>query len=553
MSEVRTCASSGHEFTVSDKEIAYCERMGFPLPVISPEERIRELMAFRNEWKLYRRKCDATGEQIISAYHPDSKFKVYNNSYWWGDAWDPLEYGRDFDFSRPFFEQFAELQKVVPREGTSIFNSENCDYNSHTRESKNCYLNSLVYRCEDTYYSYWVVDDQDVFDAVCTNGSTRCYECMDCEKCYECVMLQNSKDCSDCHFSYALQNCKNCMFSNNLVGKEYYVFNKQVTPEEFEKIKAEYLNGSFESFLKGREKFFEVRNKAIHRATHNINCENVIGDLMYDSRNCELAFEGNGSEDVCNAISIADSKDVYNAYSAGWPGCEMVYSSCVTRGSQDVAFCLYTFFSSGLRYCDSMKGCHDSFGCIGLKQKKYCILNKQYTKEEYETLVPKIIEHMKKTGEWGRYFPPGLSPFAYDETPAQDYYPINKERALAMGYRWLDYQAPPPSAQKVISAGRLPDSINDTPDDVLEWAINGEITGKPFKLMSGELSFYREMKLPIPRRHPAQRHADRMKLRNPHKLWERECDSCHRQVVSSYSPDRPEIVYCEQCYLREVY
>jgi hypothetical protein len=27
--------------------------------------------------------------------------------------------------------------------------------------------------------------------------------------------------------------------------------------------------------------------------------------------------------------------------------------------------------------------------------KEYCILNKQYTKEEYEILVPKIIEHMK--------------------------------------------------------------------------------------------------------------------------------------------------------------
>jgi len=31
---------------------------------------------------------------------------------------------------------------------------------------------------------------------------------------------------------------------------------------------------------------------------------------------------------------------------------------------------------------------------------KYCILNKQYSKEEYEELVPKIIEHMQKTGEW---------------------------------------------------------------------------------------------------------------------------------------------------------
>jgi hypothetical protein len=51
-------------------------------------------------------------------------------------------------------------------------------------------------------------------------------------------------------------------------------------------------------------------------------------------------------------------------------------------------------------------------------------LNKQYTKEEYEKLLPKIIAHMKKTGEWGEFFPISISPFNYEETPAMDYYPL---------------------------------------------------------------------------------------------------------------------------------
>jgi hypothetical protein len=37
---------------------------------------------------------------------------------------------------------------------------------------------------------------------------------------------------------------------------------------------------------------------------------------------------------------------------------------------------------------------------VGLHDKSYCILNKQYTKEEYEELVPKIIEKMMKDDEW---------------------------------------------------------------------------------------------------------------------------------------------------------
>ncbi|MDP2669631.1 MAG: hypothetical protein Q8O99_01100 [bacterium] len=37
------------------------------------------------------------------------------------------------------------------------------------------------------------------------------------------------------------------------------------------------------------------------------------------------------------------------------------------------------------------------FGCSNLRNKQYCIFNKQYTQEEYEQLVPKIITHMQET------------------------------------------------------------------------------------------------------------------------------------------------------------
>jgi hypothetical protein len=52
-------------------------------------------------------------------------------------------------------------------------------------------------------------------------------------------------------------------------------------------------------------------------------------------------------------------------------------------------------------------------------------LNKKYSKEDYETLLPKIIDHMKKTGEWGEFFPMEISPFKYEETKAVDYFPKN--------------------------------------------------------------------------------------------------------------------------------
>ena len=188
-----------------------------------------------------------------------------------------------------------------------------------------------------------------------------------------------------------------------------------------------------------------------------------------------------------------------------------------------------------------------------MTNKNYCILNKQYTKEEYEALVPKIIEKMRADGEWGEFFPVTMSPFAYNETVAQEYFPLSKEEVLARGWKWRDQSDEMPKVDRVSPAAQLPDSIDDIPDDILNWAIECDATKRPFKIIKQELEFYRQMRLPVPRLHPDERHRRRMALRNPRKLWKRECQKCGKDIETSYAPDRPEIVYCEECYLAEVY
>jgi hypothetical protein len=204
-------------------------------------------------------------------------------------------------------------------------------------------------------------------------------------------------------------------------------------------------------------------------------------------------------------------------------------------------------------YCDHCFTCTNCFGCIGLRHKDYCILNRQYSKEEYEKLAPGIIENMKQGGEWGEFFPVELSPFAYNETVAHEYYPIEKDEVLKRGWKWRDKKDEIPKVEKIISASQLPDTIEEIPDDVLNWAIKCEETDRPFKIVKQELEFYRKMKLPIPHLHPDERHKRRMALRNPRKLWARTCDKCKKEIQTTYSPERPEKVFCEECYLAEVY
>lgn len=217
-------------------------------------------------------------------------------------------------------------------------------------------------------------------------------------------------------------------------------------------------------------------------------------------------------------------------------------------------FCSWVYsYNSNMIYCSYCIWSKNCFWCVWLKNKSYCILNKQYTKKEYELLVPKIIKNMMKNWEWWEFFPSTISPFWYNETVAQEYYPLTKEEAIKQWFNWSDYEVPFPQVERIIPANKLPDDIKDIPNDILNWAIECEVSKKPFKIIKQELDFYRKYNISIPKKHPEVRHLERMSLRNERKLYDRKCDKCNREIKSVYSLNWKEIVYCEECYNKEVY
>jgi hypothetical protein len=141
---------------------------------------------------------------------------------------------------------------------------------------------------------------------------------------------------------------------------------------------------------------------------------------------------------------------------------------------------------------------------------------------------------------------------------AQEYFPLNRKNAINRVFTWSDYEPEFPKVEKIIPANLLPETISEIPDDILNWAIVetsqcNVSTNRPFKVIKPELDFYRKMNLPIPHLHPDERHKNRMTLRNPRKLWKRNCMKCNEEIQTIYSPERKEIVYCEKCYLKEIY
>lgn len=192
--------------------------------------------------------------------------------------------------------------------------------------------------------------------------------------------------------------------------------------------------------------------------------------------------------------------------------------------------------------------CHDMFGCLQMKKWEYCILNKPYAKEEYEKLHTKIVAHMKETREWGEFFPIELSPFAYNETVAQDLFPLDKSDCEGRGLKWHNEER-----REIGSGSDIPDSIHDVTDNLIEKTLVCEKTGRPYRLVPQELKFYRRMGVPVPHFAPETRNNLRMAERLPRKSWSLPCSKCGILVASSYAPERREKVYCEECYLREVY
>jgi len=218
--------------------------------------------------------------------------------------------------------------------------------------------------------------------------------------------------------------------------------------------------------------------------------------------------------------------------------------------------------TNNLEYCDSCPSSSNLFGCIGLRSKQYCILNKQYTKEQYEELVPKIIKHMNdmpyidskgRIYKYGEFFPYEMSPFGYNETMAGYFFPLSKNEAKEKGYNWKDKIENKYTITK--KAEELADDIKDIDDSILNEVIECSVTKKAFKITPLELQFYRRMNIPIPRVHQDERYIKRLVLRNPMKLWHRSCmkEGCNNEFETSYAPERPEIIYCEQCYQKEVY
>lgn len=559
------CQNCKQNFTIEPEDFRFYEKISVPPPTFCPKCRLYRRLNWFKGFRLYKRKCGLCSKEMISMYRRDAPYTIYCNKCWWSDTWDPTEYGRNYDFSRNFFEQFNEQLHRIPLMALAI--SKICaylsPYTNHCSNSKNCYLIYYSDYCEDTQYGFYLTRDKSLLDCSIVFECERCYNSMNGFRNYEVHGSRgNVQNSIDCYFIKDSKNAEHCFGSCNLRNRKYVFFNKQLSQKEYEKKMREIDLGSYKTYQAMESRAREVWKNSIPLPYYSDFSKNWTGNYVFHSKNCKECYDSAYCEDskYVMLIKTPNVKDSYD-YTDWGEGAERIYE-CITAGNKvsDVRFSQDIQYSHHVEYSKDCMGSSNLFGCVGHRSKKYCILNKQYTKEEYETRVAKIKEQMNAMPyidsagnifRYGEFFPAELSPHDYNDTFAYMFCPLKKEEALVKGLTWMD--GAPVEYKTTKNAEDLPDHIKDANDGILNEIIKCENCSRGYRITKKELGFLREYNFPLPRKCPFCRIEEKVKR----WVWQmtlitRNCDKCGESFRTNYQKEDAPRIYCKECYIGEI-
>lgn len=524
-------------------------------------------------------------------YPAEAPLTIWERGEWMADDWDQNAAGLEYDWDKPFIKQYKELMARAPVPSRSIVQAVNSDYSNNCSYIKDCYLTFGSSYIENGAYLENNVRVKDSLDVSFMLDSQLSYECFFSLKCYNALYSSYCEDCHDIYFCRDCTGCSDCFGCVGLRGKSYYIFNQPYSKEEYEK---RFRDINVESHKKREELKKQVAEFWLRypvRYAKNFKNSNSTGEYITNSKNVQKSYYVDGGENLryCQGLYVKPNRDSYDHYRHG-DNSELMYECAVSGGhSASMRFCYHVFTNCReIEYSWNCNGSSNLFGCVGLHQKQYCILNKQYTKAEYEEIIPRIKKHMDempyvdakgRVYKYGEFFPSEIAIVPYNKSVAMEYFPLSKENALAQGYVWGEPERKDYST--TLSPGDVPDNISGVTDGILSEVIGCEHEGacnhgctKAFRIVPQELQLYKRMNIPLPHRCPNCRFFERIKQRNPVRLSHRVCrcagaksengvyqntakhfhenGHCPNEFETSYSPERKEIVYCEQCYQAEV-
>jgi len=552
---------------------------------------LRKLMMFRNETNIYKNVCAKCWKNIISIFPPESKEIIYCFDCYENDDFSKKE-KKEIDIEN-IEKIFLKLYEKTPKKALVNENSENSKYANYVWMSKNIYLSYLIYsESQNIFYSYYVLNSKDCIDCCSIRDCEKCLECINTIESYNCYYSYNLVNCQNCYFSLGLQNCNNCIFSSNLINKQYYIFNKEYKKEEYEKILKNLKNqmSSSKNLEKLKKDYKKLEKKSIYKNLQTINIKNSIWNFLSNSKNAIFCSHCDSLEDCVN-VWWGNIKDSINTI--WWWNIQKSYNSCLIGfNSYDIIWCFNVSSSHSILNSIWIHNSNNILFSVWLRNKSYHILNQKYEKEEYEKISKQIINSQKQKNIFWDFLSNKLNKIPYNDSAAWEYFPIWKliykdwkEKILDKNALWKVYILEPekflskaildlwweekieiiwktfekeiniPKWINLIEAKDIPDKISDLKDEnkILTSAIICEKTKRPFRIMKYELEFYKKNNLCIPKIHPKIRHLERIKKISSKSLYTTQCKKCRKKIITTLHKKNENIIYCWECYNKEVY
>jgi hypothetical protein len=421
---------------------------------------------------------------IMNIYKQDGEICRYPKSDRISNLGDDVEFWdvsasheRSFDAEKSLFGNMRLLQDAIPLQRTLRFGTnENCEYMDGVLGAKNVYLSFIIcFDAENILYSaFCYANISNIINSflVCKNSS-EVADSMGVTESYKVFYSKNIANSSNIWFSTNLIGCHDCIWCDGIENQRYMINNQQFSQDIYNKKKVEILSE--------KSKFESIRNHIFSRPTKNFASKNVTGEGVIKSENIEnglWVWYFSESRNVAIGNGDSGSRNHYDSIDVGYNAHE--YYGVIGGGgsnSKNIYCSMQMATNSDCYYCMHMIECHHCLGCIGLKNKSYCILNKQYTKEEWEEKACEIFASMEADGTLGDFFPASMNPFYFNDTLA---YLIDdtftKEEVEAEGYLWRDepIRADIPEWMKIIKNTELDQfqGFRETPfakGDVTKW------------------------------------------------------------------------------------